>query len=41
MSGNESDDDESSSVKIPVFRGTDEKWDVWKAQFKEIGRAHV
>jgi hypothetical protein len=34
MSGNDSDDDEPSSVKIPVFRGTDEKWDVWKAQFK-------
>ena len=34
MSSNKSDDDEPSSVKIPIFRGTDEKWDVWKAQFK-------
>ena len=27
-------DDETSSIKVPIFRGTDEKWDVWKAQFK-------
>jgi hypothetical protein len=32
---NDSDDDEAtSSVKVPIFRGTNEKWDMWKAQFK-------
>jgi hypothetical protein len=32
MSGDS--DDEASTIKVPVFRGTDEKWDMWKAQFK-------
>ena len=38
MSSNKSDNNEPSSVKIPVFCGADEKWDVWKAQFKAYAR---
>ncbi len=32
MSGNS--DAEAWTIKVPVFRVTDKKWDIWKAQFK-------